>query len=41
MKLRHLFAIHGHFGAGSGVLLLIIVTAIVLLALWPGHSQTK
>jgi hypothetical protein len=33
---------HGHFGGGNGFLLvLIIITALVLLALWPGHSQTK
>ena len=33
---------HGHFAAGRGMLLLLVIVAAgLLIALWPGKSQTK
>ena len=42
MKMTHLIAFHGHFGGGAGMVLLLIVALVALLiAIWPGKSQTK
>jgi hypothetical protein len=43
MKITHLFAMHGHFGAGGGAVLLVLLVAalVLLLVSWPDKSQTK
>jgi uncharacterized membrane protein YhhN len=41
MKVIHLFAMHGRFFAGRGLLVLfLVVAAVLLVALWPG-KETK
>jgi hypothetical protein len=43
MKMTHLFAMHGHFAAGGGLVILLLVIALIalLFASWPDKSQTK
>jgi hypothetical protein len=43
MKMTHLFAMHGHFGGGAGLLalLMIFLAAVLLMACWPDKSQSK
>jgi hypothetical protein len=43
MKMTPFLAMHGHLGAGNGLvlLLLVFVAAVLLIACWPDKSQTK
>jgi hypothetical protein len=42
MKMTPFFAMHGHFGAERGfLLLLVVVVAAFLIVMWPGRNETK
>jgi hypothetical protein len=42
MKTTPFLAMHGHFGGGAGVLLIMAFLLVVLMAIvWQGKSETK